>query len=312
MVLFFIFYLGMNPNTLFEEFPLNASEDALIVMHRDSHFGGSFDEMVAYYRGGGVGVVEEFSLRRVEELAAFEKLYGENIAPLLLSGADAERIAKARKIYLNLRAVYESRDAAMAIPRLIADLILSEEEDVSREVSALVALRDKALPALLELLASEDLYDTLFPGYGLAPGRALLCLQQLGDKKAIIALFEAIGRNDFFNDEQILSAFCAIGTPAKEFLLKILKGRPLTSDNEKAALALLAFKDDSAVAEACLAELLQPIDWKGQPLLATYLILGCVSLSHPSQRHAFSSLLDSSSLPSHVKNDLRAIKNSWK
>ena len=74
------------------------------------------------------------------------------------------------------------------------------------------------MPALIDLLRNEDFYDPLFPGYGEAPVLAAKCLGLIGDKRAIISLFEAIGEGDFFNEDIILDALHVIGNPARDFL----------------------------------------------------------------------------------------------
>jgi hypothetical protein len=87
------------PPSYAESFPLYYSEDAMILMHRDSHFGGSFQVMLEYYHQNGIGTLEEIPIHRIEELATFEINYGSNIAALLLTSQDAERIAQARQLY---------------------------------------------------------------------------------------------------------------------------------------------------------------------------------------------------------------------
>ena len=51
-------------------------------------------------------------------------------------------------------------------------------------------------------------------------------------KKCILSV---LGHGDFIADDQIVMVLKAIGKPAKEFLLHVVKGRPLNEDNEKAA-----------------------------------------------------------------------------
>src|SRR5262249_53231399 len=153
----------------------------------------------------------------------------------------------------------ESSKTKDRIPLLIANLILAEEEEVEFAMEAVVAEKTAIVPSLISLLRNEEFHDPLFPGYGLAPILAAQCLGQIGDQRAIISLFETIGEFDFFDEEVSLKALSIIGEPAKQFLLRVLHSRPVTVDNEKAAIALLAFKDDPEVASRCL-QLLKEID----------------------------------------------------
>lgn len=293
-----------------EGFPLNYEIDATIVMHRDCHFAGQFPLMIEYYRNQGIGVMEEFDLERIEQLAEYEMKIQQNLAALMLTGADAERVANAREAYKNLKEVYEIKDHKSKHPKLIADLILTEDPHAEEEVKAIVAEKAAIVPALVELINSEDFYDPLFPGYGFAPEHALACLQQIGDKRAIIALFESIGKHDFFNEDVAISALWHIGPPAKEFLLKVLRSKPITEDNERAAIALVAFEEDEEVAHACW-EILKDLDLRQHMILAGYLILCCEGLQSPTDIAAFKTLGQSESVPRELRPDFKTIIQSF-
>lgn len=302
----------MNPDDedIFEEFPIAYSIDNAILMHRDAHFGGDFDVMIAYYGRGGRGISQDFDMERIQNLAQTEKSTGKNLSPIMLSGPEAEKVADARKAYQELREICENKKASNTIPRLIAELILSEDEEVPHAVQAVVAEKTAAVPALIDLLRSEEFYDPLHPGYGEAPALAAECLGLIGDKRAIISLFEAIGSSDFFNEDIILNALKTIGEPAKAFLLKVLHGHPITADNEQAALALLRFKDDNEVSQACL-KMLQEIDLDKQAPLATYLVLACEGLASPHDRKALQDIAAKPSTPKILKQDIAAVSKSW-
>lgn len=177
----------------FEEFPIAYSIDNAILMHRDAHFGGDFDVMIDYYQKEGRGVCKDFDIERIQQMAHTEKSSGKNLSPLMLSGPEAEKVADARKTYQELREVCENKKATNTVPRLIAELILAENDEIPQAIKAVVAEKTAAVPALIDLLRSEDFYDPLNPGYGEAPALAAKCLGQIGDKRAIISLFEAIG-----------------------------------------------------------------------------------------------------------------------
>ena len=278
--------MDTNEDSSFEHFPLVDALDHEILMHRDSHFGGQFSIMLDYYRNQGKGVQPDFELSRIERLATMEEQIKQNLAALFLESHEVQKVADAREAYQNLRAIYGIKKPKTPYPQLIADLILSEDEEAAAEIAAIVEHKDKIVSHLIELLRNEALYDPLFPGYGQAPFLAVKCLEMIGDKRAIISLFEALGHSDFFGDDQIVKALKAIGKPAQEFLLHVVKGKPLNEDNEKAAIALLAFKDDEEVANSCF-DLLQTPEVQRDPCLSTYLLLACAGLKDELRRQAF-------------------------
>ncbi len=297
-------------NLPFERFPMVDAIDHEILMHRDAHFGGLFSIMLDYYRQEGKGVQPEFDIARIEHLAHLEEQLKQNLAASFLAANEMQKVADAREAYQKLRAIYEVKKSKTPYPRLIADLILSEEEEPEVEIAAIAAEKDKIVPMLIDLLRSEELYDPLFPGYGQAPFLAVQCLGRIGDKRAIISLFEALGQSDFFADDQIIKALKAIGKPARDFLLHVLNGRPLNEDNEKAAIALIAFKDDEEVANHCF-DLLQKSDVQKDPCLPTYLVLACAGLQDPLRRQAFKVMFHDSHLPSLLREDIKGIMHDW-
>lgn len=294
----------------FDQIPVSYSPDNAILMHRDIHFAGSFDIMLDYYKTGGKGICKDFEAERIQELADLEKKTGHNLAAMMLSGAEAETISQAKQAYQQLRDIYEIRNPKSRYPLLIADLILAEDEEAEKEIQAVVAEKGAIVPSLLVLLRNEDFYNPLYPGYGQAPALAAKCLGLIGDKRAIISLFEAISEGDFFNEDTILSALHAIGTPAKDFLLRVLHGQPLNQDNDHAAIALVNFKHDPDVQKACL-EMLCTIDLKHHPLLATHLVLACEEIQDPSLRQQLLDLAKKTSTPKNIQQDISAITKEW-
>lgn len=285
------------------------SEDIDILMHREAHFGGNFALMLDYYRKRGIGVNDEFEIERIEILAEEELSSGKNLAPLLLSAKEAEEIKRAREAYKDLRKLYTIK-TQNKFPVLIADLILSEEEDPVKEIEAIVQEKSAIVPHLIKLIQSEEFYNPLFPGYGKAYKRASKCLGLIGDKRALIALFESIGKGDFFDDELPIQALKSIGEPAKEFLLRVLEGKPINEDNEKAAIAIIAFKEDPNVALTCF-KFLKTLDFKKDGYLATYLILASEGLKDPLLRKEFEAFSKNPSIPRDYKNDFNIILEGW-
>ncbi len=294
-----------------ENFQIRDAEDIKILMHRDVHFGKSFDIMLAYYQKGGKGVLPDISVERIKELYLIEKRGKINLSHVLLSGADAEKVSEALNSYKKLRALYENEDELPSkLPLLIADLILSEEVVPKKEIEACVLEKEKIVPSLLALLQADDYYDPLFPGYGKAPVLAARCLGLIGDLKGIVTLFEAFGGDDFDFDDVVIEAFKAIGEPAKDFLLKVVQGKPYNFDNEKAASCLVNFSDDSKVAEICLQIFLEP-EARSNAVLSTYLVLACENLKDPQSRSTFKALLDDPLVNDMLKQDIKMIAKRW-
>lgn len=294
----------------FEEFPLQSATDALILMHRDVHFGGSFNVMLNYYEGGGKGISDMFEISQIRRLAQLEQASGSNIAPSILNGADAEKIAEAKKAYQQLKDLFDKRGNEFHYPQLIASLILSEEEEPAEEIEAIVEEKNAIVPSLLEVLKSEKFYDPLFPGYGLAPSLAAKCLGLIGDKRAIISLFEEIGRRDFDHEDSLLQAIKKIGKSAKEFLITVVRGMPVNEDNEHAAIALAAFKEDPDVAEACY-DLLHQINFDPLLPLTHYLIFACEGLQDEEKRKFLRKMMNTAGVSKDLALDIRSIADKW-
>lgn len=282
------------------------AEDHAILMHRDAHFGGSFEVMLHYYEEDGKGAMQEFDLARMREMQAYEKQVGKDLAGMLLAGPEAEKIAAARKAYKELKELYDNKKEKNPCPRLIADLILSEEERPQGEIDAVVSQKGAIVPFLIDLLRSEDFYDPLFPGYGQAPTLAAQCLGLIGDKRAMFSLFEAIGEANFFSEDYILDALKGIGASAKEFLMRVVQSEPLNFDNERAAIALMRFKEDPEVAACCFKLLSKPMVWK-DPALAVHLILACEGLRDPQDQLKFAELVTNPAFPKILVRDIELI-----
>lgn len=294
-----------------EDYALSDSIDNAIIMHRDAHFGGSFDIMIDYYEKEGKGAAADFELSRIRELAQTESHSKKNLAGLLLTGPEAEKVKRAREAYKALRDLYSKPLKSKNYLQLIADLILSEELDPKKEIEAIVAEKGLIVPFLIDVLRSAEYHDPLFPGYGQAPVQMARCLGLIGDKRAMISLFEAIGESDFFDEDDLLHALKQIGDPAKEFLLKILRAKPLNFDNERAAIALVSFRDDPEVTAACFQMLQDKEIWKDLQL-TTHLILACEGLQNQEDRQKFSALPQDPAFPKLLHQDIKLIANTWK
>jgi HEAT repeat protein len=292
-----------------DEYALTDDPDHQIVMHRDAHFSGSFAAMLGYYAQEGKGVNPEFEIERIEELMQMESALGENLASTLLSDEEREKVKQAKKLYMDLRDLYE-QNLGSNIPRLIADLILCEEEEPTELISQLVAKGTTVSAPLIDLIRTDDFYDPLFPGYGLAPALAAKCLGLIKDPRAIKPLFEAMGKEGFFAEEEIIEALHQIGTPARDFLIQVITTLPITNDSERAAIALIRFEEDESAAQACLEMLKNEKSWK-YPSFATYLVLGCAGLKRAEDREAFVSLMKNSNVSPDLLYEMKHIASSW-
>lgn len=286
--------------------------DHQILMHRDAHFGGDFGVMLAYYsQEEHIGIHPDFDLERILYLSEIEKEMGQDLAPLFLAGAEAEAVGRARQSYANFKDIYDEENEQNPIPRLIANLILTEEEEPLGEIGAVVSQGTPIVSDLISILKADDFYDPLFPGYGYAPYLAVICLGKIGAPEALIPIFETFSKAIIFDEMVIVDALLELGEPAKEFLLKIMKSRPLTQDNLNAAFALIAFSEDPRVANACFEQLHDPLVQE-TPLLRTYLLSGCQALNTQVQRNAFIKMAEDPQLPAQLRSDMRLIIDEWK
>ncbi len=253
-----------------EELPLLEEEDRDILMHRDAHFSKNFDLMIEHYEDEGIGAVLDIEPSRIRALMHLEEQLGQNLAPYLVQGVDAEKIAQSLKLYRALRERIEHKKKAPLVGA-IAELILSEEEaDAAAKKAA--SFGPKLIPYLLQLLQTTILYDPLFPGYGTAPIRACLTLGKLQAKEAIKLLFGMIGTENFDTESAAISALCQIGKPAFDFVIEQLAARPITKNNERAAIVSSSLEMNDQLASEIVAQL-EDRDVQKIQSLATYLVL---------------------------------------
>lgn len=292
------------------EIPALDTVDLEILMHRDVHFGKNFDIMIEYYLEDGVGAMPDFDAARMRELKTIEEQMKQDLSALLLPGSAKSLVERAKKAYFDLREVY-SKEKPDEVGILISDLILSEEELPKAEMQKIIEKREKAVDPLIHLINSSDFYDPLFPGYGRSPRFAAKCLAEIGDPRSIQYLFNALGQENFFTDDAMISSITSFGEQAKPFLIRTLQHKPLSKDNEHAAIVLTNFPDDPEIAKACLEMLKQPDIQKKVPL-ATYLIFGCAALNNKSDQKAFKELSRDQNLSPDLHDEMRVILNSWK
>ncbi len=292
------------------DLPLIDETDIQIIIHRNVHFGGNFAVMIQYYEEDGVGVNDEFDLDRIIMLNQVEKSLGEDLANKVLPTQYFEDIEKAKEIYVKLRDVYDNKDAG-EITLLISDLILTEEIDPLDEINALVAKKELAVGALLQLVDSTVFYDSLSPGYGRAPIFAARALAKIGNARAIPHLYLALGQESFDAEEAIISALRSFGNEAKTFLLKRVQEKPYSVDNERAAAALAAFLPDEEVEQVAL-KLLHENDFHKHETFGSY--LACLLAETKSQAciAGLEELSTKKNLPHDVQAECLHLVKSWK
>ena len=294
-----------------ERFPLCDNIDTAIIMHRDVHFKGNFTAMIDYYQRGGKGAQPAFTVERLRQLQALEAAAEQDLIEILLAPSDLEKMHEALEAYQKLRSVYEQKEQQPSPHlKLLANLILTEEEEAHKEVQAVVNEGRAIVPRLLQLIQSPEFHDPLWPGYGLAPELAAKCLGHIGDSDAIVNLFEAIEDYDFFGEDTVFRAFKHIGEPAKQFLLGILEKTPPTRDSERAARALIYFSPDEEVAKCCL-NLLQMDAILNMSTLATYLVLNCAGLQSEEDRLAFLTLAQHNKINDQLQRDIKSVASEF-
>ncbi len=280
--------------------------DMEILMHRDIHFGGSFEIMLEYYGQDGVGVMPDFDIEQIEYLQKIELDHKQNLAEVYLPDAAKDSIEESKRIYHQLREVYDQKGE-----KLISDLILSEEHHPEKEIQALVEQGKDSVTALIHLISSRVFYDPLYPGYGRSPIFAAKCLAKIQDERAIPPLFEALGQENFFTDEEIILALVSFGNRSKSFLIKRLKQEPLSKDNEYAAIALSGFSEDDEIATAAL-EVLEKETTLKHPLFAGYLIFACSDLTKGSLQERFTHVSKTNGLSKSIQDEMMVVIKNWK
>lgn len=281
------------------DFPLIDETDHAILMHKDAHFNGSFSVMLDYYVNEGKGAIDAFELERIQALALMEEHHQVFLSEELLSDEEKKEVIRSKIKYRSLKELY---DLPPHPSQKIADLIFSEDLDPLEEIETLSKMPE-TIPLLIDLIQEEDFYNPLFPGYGLAPLYAIECLGKLKAKEAVIPLFESLSKSEFFGEEAVIQSLFEIGEPAKEFLLSRLKKAPLSKENENAAIALLLFKDDPAIPEACLSLLALP-EVQKKPLFFTYLLLACDELKEEKHKQQLVQIANSIELSKENKEEI--------
>lgn len=284
--------------------------DIDIIRHREAHFSGSFSLMIEYYGTEGRGRDPDFTISRLHELKAMEEKSGQNLAPLVLADEQQQEIAGSRALYQKFKEIYSKGTKSRPEEMLIADLILSDEEYPRKEIEKICLLGKKAVPFLIALMKNEELRNPLFPGFGKAPLLAVDCLREIKDESTIIALFEEIGHEEVVDEEGALLALKEIGRPAEQFLLKVLLSKPITTDNERAAVALIHFKDNREVSKAAI-ELLEIQDFRNTIPLSCYLALIAEGTHDESLRERFRKAAKEKGSPKILQEDMLMVIKSW-
>jgi hypothetical protein len=285
--------------------PLLNEIDLEILMHKDAHFGGSFETMLQYYEEDGVGVQEEFDIERIEDLYAIDK--DGHLSAEILPELAKNDVLFSKELYKKFKTCYEEEDE---LPKKLADLILSESFDPSLEIEALSSFHKRAIKPLVEILQTDYFYNPLNPGYGRAPINAALTLKKIGNEEAIPYLFNALGKS-FTTDEILINTLISFGEKSTNFLRDRLKGVPYTKDNYLAAMALSSFAPDDETAKLALY-LLSLKNTYSQSSYVSYLICICEGLENQTDREAFLELSKSEPLSKGVKEEMKLVISFWK
>jgi len=250
------------------DLPLLDETDKEILMHRDAHFSSSFSAMIDYYRDPEAkGINENIGIERIIFLEKVQQGLKKDLAPILIGGRDAEKVAIAKKMYRELAEV----STASSPEGKLAEALLSEKsvEESVEELLPIVANRPEMLTPLA---CSEYFSDPLFPSYGTGAKLAVVLLGRLRYEKAIEPLFHLIGSfSDFSTETAVLHALRQMGEPVRTMAMKKAASLPLTKDNERAVLILMEFLPDEEITELFRHCLKIPGD---RDLFRSYLSLG--------------------------------------
>lgn len=301
---------GEDEDSFLSENYLTEEIDHEILKHRDAHFAGDFKVMHDYYQEERMQQHPEIELERIEYLAQVEAELNQNLTELFLSQQEKEEIANALHAYGALKEIYLDEKKGDLFSRLLADLILAEDEEATEEIEQVVAQGSKIVPALISLLESKEAYNSLFPGYGYAPYFAILCLGKIKDPAAIRPLFEALSQEALFDEQVILEALKNIGEPAKKYLLRQIASHPITKENINAAYALTLFTNDSEVAKIAF-EALQDPSVCASTLFSTYLIFNLEALKHTPLKEEVIIWSKAAPLSPSLHKELQEIVADW-
>jgi len=255
--------------------------DRQILKHKQVHFSSSFPAMIEYYKEEKKGAILPTTVERLYQLHQIEETTGHDLATLVLSDQDIAEIKEAMKAYHRLESLAKQE-------KNLGDLIFTEEENPKKLIKNL-SLEKKAFPLLLEMIQSDDFFNPLFPGYGLAPVLAAKTLSLAKEKKAIPFLFERIGHLDFEVESHFLSALSEFGEDALQFLFQILKHKGSDVQVKHAILALSHFEPSPLIAKRAL-EKLQQLELDHPDLSFILLIEFCRELKTKQERTQFSKL----------------------
>jgi hypothetical protein len=286
------------------ENPLLNTVDLEILMHKDAHFGGSFQVMIDYYENDGIGVQEDFELDRIKDLRDFDK--DGHLSSQVLPDASKNEVIFSSSLYKKFKESYEKKEP---LPPKISDLILSEKEIPTEEINALVAIAELSTQPLLEILEQDHFYNPLNPGYGRSPINASLALRKIQNNDTIPQIFQCLGKS-FNVDEAIINTLITFGKDGSDFLQERLESTPYTHDNYIAAMALSSFPLNDETATVALSLLKDEKTYKHKDYIP-YLICICEGLSTTEQREEFIQLSQSKWVDVSVKREIKLIATFW-
>jgi hypothetical protein len=285
--------------------PLLNEIDLEILMHKDAHFGGSFQTMIEYYEEDGIGVQEEFEIERIKDLSLIDK--DGHLSEDILPEVAKNDVLFSKQLYKKFKNCYKEGDE---LSKKLADLILCESFDPTEEIEALSSFHKQAIKPLVEILQTDYFYNPLNPGYGRAPINVALTLKKIGDQDVIPHLFSALGKS-FIADEILINTLISFGEKSVEFLKNRLKASPYTKDNYLASLALSSFPLDDETAKIALYLLGLKSTYSHQSYVS-YLICICEGLENDTDREAFLELSKSEPLSKAVKEEMKLVISFWK
>lgn len=258
-------------------------EDITLIMQREVHFDGSFEEMLDYFQDLKLlEIREDISIDRIEALMDMEN-DGVNLLSLL-DDSDIETIEEYKVLYEKIR--NKANDMSNPEEAAVATFILDSEILDEDAIEHIATYGNKIVSYLIDIIDSEEMYSYLAPGQGHAPAFAAKALKKIGNSNAIISVFTKILNVDQFTEGAFLSYLKSFPPKIEKVIENILKRDFWSKDHDIALAIAIGLDFNKKISDMCF-EILQdekkcPSNVTSQIYLAT---LAEGDLDNPQNRH---------------------------
>ena len=224
--------------------------DVSLLMQKNIHFGGSFQEMLEYYQD--VSLLEhrdDIDIDRVSYLKEVEDA-GTDLEELL-DEQTLEEIEDKKSLYSQIED--QAADSNNPEEQAIANLILCSEFDVEDEIITAANLGDDIVPYVLKIIERDDFYSKISPGQGRAPASAIRVLIALRDNSAILLLFSRMFNISTYTEGVFMQYFREFEAETKELIRRMLSGKTWSLDHERALSIATYLSFNQEIADECFA-----------------------------------------------------------